>query len=192
MLARQLRAVPPLMTADRDRLTVHITSFSYLNGIPPDYSGFGGGFVFDCRALPNPGRIEEFKQFTGLDTPVVDFLKENKEVTVFLDYVKKIILQAVNDYRQRHFSRLTVCFGCTGGQHRSVYCAEKIAEYLFDISPSGSYTSEIAYNCKTTPTNVIGAIRGMGTRYKVEESLIGLNMVEERSGGKKRKTLWSY
>jgi len=129
-------AVPAPVVADRDRLTVSITSFSYKNGIPPDNSGFGGGFVFDCRALPNPGRMEEFKQYTGLDKPVKDFLEENKEVQVFLDHVRKIILQAVNDYRQRHFSHLVVNFGCTGGQHRSVYCAERLRDYLAKKSDS--------------------------------------------------------
>jgi aminoglycoside/choline kinase family phosphotransferase len=122
--------IPVAAPVEQDRLTIRIDSFSYKNGIPHDYSGYGGGFVFDCRALPNPGRQEEFRQFTGLDQPVMDFLSGNKEVTVFLDHVKKIILQAVNDYRQRHFSYLSVSFGCTGGQHRSVYCAERLKDYL--------------------------------------------------------------
>jgi RNase adaptor protein for sRNA GlmZ degradation len=127
ILSPEIPAVPAVQT---DQLTIHINSFSYKNGIPPDYSGHGGGFVFDCRALPNPGRIDEFKPMTGLDKPVVDYLESKKEVAAFLDQVRKMIIQTVNDYRQRRFNHLMISFGCTGGQHRSVYCAERLKDFL--------------------------------------------------------------
>lgn len=113
-----------------DVLTVYIHSFSFKYGIPKDYSGHGGGFVFDCRILPNPGRFPEFREMTGTDEPVIVFLEKYNEVKNFLEHVKAIMDISINDYLQRGMNRLMVSFGCTGGQHRSVYCAEKIAEYI--------------------------------------------------------------
>ncbi len=123
-------------------LTVQITSFSFKKGIPTDFSGNGGGFVFDCRTPHNPGRYQEFKQLTGLDAPVIDFLEGRNmkpeykplgtEITMpqFLEHVYALVEPAVQTYLQRHFNHLMVSFGCTGGQHRSVYGAQHLADYL--------------------------------------------------------------
>ncbi len=112
------------------RMTVRIQSFSYRRGIPVDEKGHGGGFVFDCRLLPNPGRHEKYKSLTGNDPEVIDFLKKEKEVDSFLDHVNGIVSQMINNYRQRNFTDIMVAFGCTGGRHRSVYCANHLAQYL--------------------------------------------------------------
>ena len=117
------------------KLTVTINSFSFKKGYPNDFSGNGGGFVFDCRALPNPGREPEFKTKTGRDWEVIDYLMAKPPVHVFLDHVKGIVGQSVDNYRERHFSYLMVSFGCTGGQHRSVFFAQTIYEWLKKTYP---------------------------------------------------------
>lgn len=119
----------PSADADR-RLTVKVCSFSYRKGIPEDRSGNGGGYVFDCRGMHNPGRYEQYKKLTGLDTPVIDFLEERGEVQNFLGGVYSLVDPHVECFVRRGFTNLSVSFGCTGGQHRSVYCAQHLAEHL--------------------------------------------------------------
>ncbi len=112
------------------RLTIRIQSFSYKRGIPVDEKGHGGGFVFDCRMLPNPGRETRFKSLTGQDQAVIEFLQNKPEVRRFLTHVQGLLDLMVPNYLQRNFTDIFVGFGCTGGQHRSVYCAEQLAAYL--------------------------------------------------------------
>ncbi|MDD7257051.1 MAG: RNase adapter RapZ [Prevotellaceae bacterium] len=113
-------------------LEVRVFSFSYRNGIPEDESGNGGGYVFDCRSTHNPGRYEPYKQLTGLDEPVVRFLEDDGEILVFLESVYKLADAHVERYVQRGFTHLMFSFGCTGGQHRSVYCAQHLAEHIHE------------------------------------------------------------
>lgn len=111
-------------------LTVRVQSFSYKNGMPTDDKGHGGGFVFDCRALPNPGRHERYAQQTGKDRDVANYLENEPAVGRFLDNAYALVEAAVENYRGRNFTDLMVSFGCTGGRHRSVYCAEALARRL--------------------------------------------------------------
>lgn len=113
-----------------DSLTVTIFSFSYKKGYPEDLSGNGGGFMFDCRGMHNPGRYEQFKPLTGLDAPVMDFLEERGEVQEFLRDLYGPVSRTIDCYIRRGFASLQVGFGCTGGRHRSVYCAEHLAERI--------------------------------------------------------------
>jgi aminoglycoside/choline kinase family phosphotransferase len=109
---------------------VRIFSFSFHQGLPQDETGNGGGFVFDCRGLPNPGREEQFKTLTGKDAPVIDYLRGHDSVHQFLANVVSLVDANVNNYQSRGFKDLMVSFGCTGGQHRSVYLAEQLAKHL--------------------------------------------------------------
>ncbi|MDR1202573.1 MAG: phosphotransferase [Tannerellaceae bacterium] len=114
----------------RRMLEIKIVSFAYKKGIPNDPTGNGGGFVFDCRAINNPGKYERYNHFTGLDEPVVRFLEDDGEITRFLEHVHTIVDASVKRYLDRGFTNLMVSFGCTGGQHRSVYSAQHLAEHL--------------------------------------------------------------
>lgn len=116
-------------------LTVSVSSFSYKKGIPHDLSGNGGGYVFDCRSIHNPGRYEPYRNLTGKDAPVIRFLEEDGEILSFLEHVYGVVDPHVDTFRRRGFSHMMVSFGCTGGQHRSVYCAEHLASHLKEIFP---------------------------------------------------------
>ncbi|MBR4147663.1 MAG: phosphotransferase [Bacteroidales bacterium] len=129
------RYLSPL-TSHLSPLTVTLNSFSFKKGYPDDFSGNGGGFVFDCRALPNPGREPQFKTKTGRDWEVVEYLMEKPQTHVFLDHVKAIVGQSIDNYLERHFSNLMVSFGCTGGQHRSVFFAQSIADWIKATYPT--------------------------------------------------------
>ena len=111
-------------------LVLTVYSFSYKRGIPEDPSGNGGGYVFDCRSTHNPGRYEPYKKLTGLDEPVIRFLEDDGEIITFLEHVYALADKHVARYIQRGFTHLMFCFGCTGGQHRSVYSAQHLAEHI--------------------------------------------------------------
>jgi len=118
------------LASEAENLTVRILSFSFHRGMPKDESGHGGGFVFDGRSLPNPGREERFKTLTGRDAPVIDYLNQQESVHQFLASVMSLVDASVGEYQRRGFKSLMVSFGCTGGQHRSVYLAEQLAKRL--------------------------------------------------------------
>jgi aminoglycoside/choline kinase family phosphotransferase len=120
-----------------EKLTVRVFSFSFHRGLPQDDSGNGGGFVFDGRSLPNPGREERFKTLTGKDAPVVDYLNQQESVHQFLASAMSLVDASVSTYQRRGFKHLMVSFGCTGGQHRSVYLAEQLAKHLRDKAKGG-------------------------------------------------------
>ncbi|UAY54131.1 RapZ C-terminal domain-containing protein [Arachidicoccus terrestris] len=120
----------PVQASDKTPLVVEINSFSYKKGIPEDKSSNGGGFVFDCRGILNPGRQEEFKKLTGQDKPVQDYLQQRTSMNEFLNSVFDLVSISVENYISRDFAHLQINFGCTGGQHRSVYSADQTARYL--------------------------------------------------------------
>ncbi len=129
-------------------LKVSIRSFSYKKGFPADESGNGGGFVFDCRILPNPGREAAYKKMTGKDVPVIEYLKKEPVVADFVENTAALVEKSVETYLERGFTHLMVCYGCTGGQHRSVYSAERLAERLagkFDITIDLQHSEELSW-----------------------------------------------
>ena len=122
---------PAPHSAESSPLTVRVFSFSFhRGGVPKDDSGNGGGFVFDGRSLPNPGREDRFKALTGKDAPVADYLTRQESVHQYFAHVTSLVDNSVREYKRRGFSNLMVSFGCTGGQHRSVYLAEQLAKHL--------------------------------------------------------------
>jgi aminoglycoside/choline kinase family phosphotransferase len=135
----------------REKLKVTINSFSYKEGLPKDFTGNGGGFVFDCRSIDNPGRYSEFQNFTGLDKNVIQFLKDKDSVKNFLNSVYSMVDNSVQNYIRRDFKNLMINFGCTGGQHRSVFCAENLAKHLkekFDILIEVNHTQLVQKGIK--------------------------------------------
>ncbi len=138
--------------AQRERLKVSVMSFSYHKGLPADTSGNGGGFIFDCRALPNPGREERFKSLTGNHPDVVHYLDQSAEVADFYENCKNLVIQSITNYLQRGFTHLLVCFGCTGGQHRSVYMASKLSQYLKTLK---GFETELIHRELSSPEQVI-------------------------------------
>lgn len=131
-MAVQVPKIPKELT---EGLEIRVFSFSYQKGMPEDYSGNGGGFVFDCRGMHNPGRYDQYKSMTGLDKPVMEFLEDRGEIQDYLEHIRAVVEPTVKTYIKRGFSNLMISFGCTGGQHRSVYAAQKTAEYLAKIYP---------------------------------------------------------
>jgi aminoglycoside/choline kinase family phosphotransferase len=129
-------------------LKVTIRSFSYKKGFPKDDSGNGGGFVFDCRSLPNPGREVRFKKFSGKDDVIISYLENETDVMDFVDSTATLVEKSVEAYLKRGFTSLMVCYGCTGGQHRSVYSAERLAQRLlkkYDVSVDVQHTEELSW-----------------------------------------------
>jgi aminoglycoside/choline kinase family phosphotransferase len=125
-----IKRFEPVTATETTPLVVYINSFSYKKGIPLDKSENGGGFVFDCRGILNPGRFTEYKAITGRDKQVIDFIEQRTKMADFLNSIYTIVDISVEDYIKRGFSSLMVNFGCTGGQHRSVYAAEALARHL--------------------------------------------------------------
>ncbi len=116
-------------------LGVRVCSFSYRKGIPLDDTGNGGGYVFDCRGIPNPGREPQYKSLTGLDAPVIEYLEKSELAMKFLEQVKLLTGRHIDRYLERGFTDLSIAFGCTGGQHRSVFCAQRVYEWIKENYP---------------------------------------------------------
>ena len=131
-LVKEIAALPMFVRSESNELVVDVVSFSYKRGIPDDVSGNGGGFVFDCRAIHNPGRYEPYKKLTGMDAPVIEFLEKESNIADFLENAYALVDNMVDTYKKRGFTHVQVCCGCTGGQHRSVYSAEHIARHVSD------------------------------------------------------------
>jgi aminoglycoside/choline kinase family phosphotransferase len=154
-------------------LTVHVTSFSYRQGLPPDRTGHGGGYVFDCRALPNPGRQEEFAALNGCDPAVVAFLEAVPETEAFWSRVFPLVDAHVANFQDRGFSDLSVAFGCTGGQHRSVYFAERLARRLRERHPGVTVQVEhLAGGRWPAPATTASPAGGAGTAGESQQAAL--------------------
>ena len=166
----QAPATPSVSKYDNSgQLKVRVYSFSYKKGIPEDTSGNGGGYVFDCRATHNPGRYEPYKKLTGLDKPVIDFLEENGEILHFLKDVYSLADVHVKRYMERGFTSLMFSFGCTGGQHRSVYSAQHLAEYIhekYGIEVSVVHREQLIEKHYPARKKALIFAAGLGTRLK--------------------------
>lgn len=119
----------------KNKLNINVRSFSYKREIPKDLSGNGGGYVFDCRGILNPGRIEKYKSQTGRDPEVIQYLEEKTRISEFLQSAFALVDLSIEDYIERGFENLEINFGCTGGQHRSVYSADAMAKHIKDKFP---------------------------------------------------------
>ncbi len=165
-----IKTPPP--TARRASLTVRVMSFSYKRGLPQDETGNGGGYVFDCRAVHNPGKHERFKEMTGLDEPVRRFLEEDGEMPRFLHHIRPLAEAHVARYVERGFSNLMLCFGCTGGRHRSVYAAQSLARHIsarFGVNVQLTHrelglSAELPLPARNSAAMVLAA--GLGTRLR--------------------------
>lgn len=129
-LLREMTELKQFADTRKRELVVRVYSFAYKKGIPNDTSGNGGGYVFDCRAINNPGKYERYNNVTGLDEPVIQFLEEDGEIVEFLNHIYPLVDGHVKRYMERNFTDLMISFGCTGGQHRSVYAAQHVAEHI--------------------------------------------------------------
>lgn len=123
-----------------NKLNINVRSFSYKSEIPQDPSGNGGGYVFDCRGILNPGRIQEYKSQTGRDKAVIQYLESETKITAFLEAAFQLVDLSIEDYIQRGFANLEVNFGCTGGQHRSVYSADAMTKHIQEKFPTVQVT----------------------------------------------------
>ncbi len=147
----------PEYNKKQEGLTVAIFSFSYRKSIPFDNSGNGGGYVFDCRGLPNPGLFDEYKEFTGKDQQVIDFFQQYPETDAYLQSVYQVLGFSIESYIARGYTRLMVSFGCTGGRHRSVYCAEQAAKYIaqhYDCNVILHHIEQSKLNVKENSNNL--------------------------------------
>lgn len=129
-MLREMTELKQFADTRKRELAVRVFSFAYKKGIPGDTSGNGGGYVFDCRAINNPGKYERFNNYTGLDEQVIKFLEDDGEILAFLDNIYPLVDNHVKRYMERNFTDLMISFGCTGGQHRSVYAAQHVAEHI--------------------------------------------------------------
>ena len=167
---KEKKLVPSCSVHDnKGQLKVRVFSFSYKKGIPADTSGNGGGYVFDCRATHNPGRYEPYKKLTGLDQPVIDFLENDGEITTFLDNIYKLADAHVERYMERGFTSLMFSFGCTGGQHRSVYSAQHLAEHInekYGIEVSITHREQNIAKVLPARRKAMIFAAGLGTRLK--------------------------
>ncbi len=138
-MLREMVNLKQFADTPKRKLEVKVFSFAYKKGIPNDASGNGGGYVFDCRAINNPGKFERYRNVTGLDEPVKKFLEDDGEIIDFLDNIYPMVDRHVKRFKERNFTNLMISFGCTGGQHRSVYAAQHVAEHIhnkFDVKVS--------------------------------------------------------